>query len=162
MVSAVTSGPKWSKTLLVWTYDEHGGYYDHVAPPRAAIPDDIPPDITATTAGPGALQPGNFGRYGFRVPSGLVSPYAKADYVSHVTYDHTSILKLVETKWNLPAMTRRDAAAANLLDMVDFSSKPHFLHPPNLPAPADAAALAGCLTTGPGVIPPPSAITPAK
>lgn len=162
VVNAVTSGPKWSKTLLVWTYDEHGGYYDHVAPPRAAIPDDIPPDITTTTAGPGALQPGNFGRYGFRVPSGLVSPYAKADYVSHVTYDHTSILKLLETKWNLPAMTRRDAAAANLLDMVDFSSKPHFLHPPKLPAPADAAALAGCLTTGPGVIPPPSAITPGK
>ncbi len=162
VVNAVTSGPNWSKTLLVWTYDEHGGYYDHVVPPRAVTPDDVPPDITAATGGLGALQQGGFDRYGFRVPAGLVSPYAKADYVSHVTYDHTSILKLVETKWNLPAMTRRDAAAANLLDMVDFSSKPQFLHPPTLPAPANAAALAGCLTTGPGVIPPPSALSPAK
>ena len=162
VVNAVTSGPQWPKTLLVWTYDEHGGYYDHVAPPRTVAPDGVPPNITVATAGLGALQPGGFDRYGFRVPAGLVSPYAKADYVSHVTYDHTSILKLVETKWNLPAMTRRDAAAANLLDMVDFSSKPHFLHPPTLPAPANAAALAGCLATGPGVIPPSSAISSAK
>ena len=162
VVNAVTSGPKWAKTLLVWTYDEHGGYYDHVVPPRAVTPDDVPPDITTATAGPGALQQGSFDRYSFRVPAGLASPYAKPDYVSHVTYDHTSILKLVETKWNLPAMTRRDAAAANLLDMVDFSSKPHFLDPPKLPAPANAATLAGCLTTGAGVIPPSSAVTPLK
>ncbi len=161
VVNAVTSGPKWKSTLLVWTYDEHGGYYDHVAPPKAVAPDNVPPDITAATAGPGSLQPGGFDRYGFRVPTGVVSPYAKPGYASHQVSDHTSILKLVETKWNLPALTRRDAAASNLLDMVDFSSSPHFLHPPKLSAPANAAARAGCLVTGPGVIPPPSAVTSA-
>ncbi len=156
VVNAVMSGPKWSKTLLVWNYDEHGGYYDHVPPPSAAIPDDIPPTLAAGDV------PGQFNRLGFRVPAGLVSPYAKKNYVSHTVYDHTSVLKLVETKWNLPAMTRRDAAANNLLDMVDFNASPGFLRPPALSAPANPAVEAGCLTTGPGVIPPPSAVTAVK
>ena len=81
--------------------------------------------------------------------------------MSHV-FDHTSVLKLMETKWNLPAMTRRDAAANNLLDMVDFNASPGFLHPPKLSAPANPAIEAGCLTTAPGVIPPPSAVTVVK
>lgn len=154
VVNAVMAGPRWSKTLLVWNYDEHGGYYDHVAPPNAVTPDDIPPDLK-----PGDV-PGLFNRLGFRVPAGLVSPYAKKNYVSHTVYDHTSVLKLVETKWNLPALTRRDAAANDLLDMVDFNSSPAFFRPPALPAAADPAIGAGCLTTGPGVIPPASAVTP--
>jgi phospholipase C len=156
VVNAVMSGPKWSKTLLVWNYDEHGGYYDHVPPPSAAVPDDIPPTLAAGDV------PGQFNRLGFRVPAGVVSPYAKKNYVSHTVFDHTSVLKLVETKWNLPAMTRRDAAANNLLDMVDFNASPGFLHPPTLSAPTNPAVEAGCLTTGPGVIPPPSAVTVVK
>jgi phospholipase C len=153
VVDAVMSGPKWGSTLLVWAYDEHGGYYDHVVPPAAVPPDDIPPALVA-----GDL-PGSFDQLGFRVPAGVVSLYAKPDFVSHTVYDHTSILKLVETKWNLPALTRRDAAANDLLDMVDFTSAPAFHRPPKLKAPADAAAGAGCLTTGAGTIPPPSAVT---
>jgi len=156
VVNAVMSGPKWSKTMLIWNYDEHGGYYDHVAPPAAATPDDIPPDLA-----PGDV-PGRFDRLGFRVPAGLVSPYARKNHVSHTVYDHTSVLKLLETKWNLPPLTRRDAAANDLLDMVDFKSSPGFLHPPALPAAANPDVDAGCLTTGAGVIPPPSAITPAS
>ena len=70
--------------------------------------------------------PGGFDRYGFRVPSGVVSPFAKEDYVSHTIYDHTSILKTVEEKWNLPALTRRDANANSLFDMVDLHQRPSF------------------------------------
>ena len=118
-------------------------------------PDDIPPALK-----PGD-PPGGFDRYGFRVPSGVVSPYAKENFVSHTVYDHTSILKTVEEKWNLPALTRRDANANSLFDMLDLKATPAFLKPPKLPASADPAAKATCLKTGPGTIPPPSAVTKA-
>jgi hypothetical protein len=66
----------------------------------------------------------------------VVSAWSKRNYVSHQTFDHTSILKLVETKWNLPALTYRDANAHNMLDFFDFSaSKPPFAEPPALRAP---------------------------
>ena len=122
-------------------------------PPQAVLPDDVPPAITV----PPDL-PGSYNRYGFRVPAGVVSPNAKANYVSHVVHDHTSILKLIETKWNLPALTRRDANASDLLDMVDFSAKPRFSEPPKMPAPADPALRASCQTSGPGAIPAPAAV----
>ena len=147
------TGPKWSSTMLIWTYDEHGGYYDHVPPPVAIPPDDIPPDL-----GPGD-PPVGFDHYGFRVPAGVVSPYAKRDFVSHTVYDHTSILKTVEEKWNLPALTRRDANANSLFDMMDFTSEPAFKVPPRLPAAANPVPKEGCLVTGAGTIPPPSAVT---
>jgi phospholipase C len=152
VVRAVMAGPKWSTTLLVWSYDEHGGYYDHVPPPRAAVPDAVPPDLA-----PGDV-PGRFDRYGFRVPAGVVSPYARAGYVSRVVHDHTSVLKLIETKWNLPPLTHRDAAADDLLDLVDFDGSPAFLRPPALAQPANPAVRSGCEATGPGVIPPASAV----
>jgi phospholipase C len=171
IINAAMHGPNWDKTLLIWTYDEHGGYYDHVPPPRAIRPDNIPPDIDVPPDIPGAYD-----RYGFRVPTVFVSPYARRNYVSHVVHDHTSILKLVETKWNLPALTYRDANADNLFDSFDFSGKPAFLDPPTLPAPAlttpalpvtDAAASAAaaadhCTPGLPGEIPPPSAVVSAS
>ena len=153
VVNAVMSSPNWPKTMLIWTYDEHGGYYDHVPPPPAVPPDDVAPVLAAGD------PPGAFDRYGFRVPCAVVSPYAKKNHVSHTIYDHTSILKTVEQKWNLPALTRRDANANSLFDMVDLTAKPAFLKPPRLPAAANPALKAGCLTTGAGVIPPPSAVT---
>ena len=159
VVNAVMASPQWPSTMLVWTYDEGGGYYDHVPPPKAVKPDHVAPT-------PESGQPhGNpFGRYGFRVPSGVVSPYAKPDYVSKVVFDHTSILRLIETKWNLPALTYRDAQAHNLLDTVDLTGTPAFLTPPSLAAPPDPSVLSGCLSTGPGTIPPPHYVTfkPAK
>jgi len=155
VVNAVMASPNWDSTMLIWTYDEHGGYYDHVPPPAAVPPDDVPPALK-----PGD-PPGGFDRYGFRVPSGVVSPYAKKDFVSHTVYDHTSILKTVEEKWNLPALTRRDANANSLFDMLDLDQSPAFPEPPALPAPANPTPKAGCLSTGAGVIPPPSAVTKA-
>jgi phospholipase C len=160
VINAVMAGPAWDRTLLVWTYDEHGGYYDHVPPPAAVPPDSIPPQVPP---GQGSAYDG-FARYGFRVPCAVVSPWARRNYVSHRVFDHTSILKLVETKWNLPALTYRDANAASLLDLVDLR-RPFFLRPPRLAAPllstdpGGPAALA-CNVTGPGTIPPPGSVTP--
>ncbi|HKS98859.1 MAG TPA: alkaline phosphatase family protein [Rugosimonospora sp.] len=153
VVDALMRGPCWPRSLLIWTYDEHGGYYDHVPPPRAVLPDSIPPAVPGTEVFDG------FGRYGFRVPCVVVSPWARRHHVSHTVYDHTSILKVLEAKWNLPAMTYRDANAHSLLDMLDLR-RPAFAQPPTLPAPlaaTDPAALA-CSVTGPGVIPPPDSI----
>jgi phospholipase C len=149
----VMASPQWPHTMLVWCYDESGGYYDHVPPPRAVRPDGVAPVLHAGD------RPGSFNRYGFRVPAGVVSPYARPDYVSHVVHDHTSVLKLVETKWNLPALTYRDANADNLLDTVDLSAPPPFLTPPTLAAAPDPSILAGCQSTGPGTIPPPGSVT---
>jgi len=153
-VNAVMQGPAWNKTVLIYTYDEHGGYYDHVAPPAAIKPDNIPPGADV----PGVK--GAYDRYGFRVPTVVVSPFAKKDYVSHTVYDHTSILKLIETKWNLPAMTYRDANANDMLDCLDLTGPPAFASPPTLPA----AGAVGTCTPGNagGPIPPASAVVPAS
>jgi phospholipase C len=153
VINAAMHGAAWPKTLLVWLYDEHGGYYDHVPPPAAVPPDHVAPNLKPTDI------PGGYDRYGFRVPAVVVSPYARKDYVSHVVHDHTSVLKLVETKWNLPALTYRDANADNLLDFVDFESPPAFLTPPSLPPPGDTTGVSTCASTGPGQIPPPGALT---
>ncbi|MGH9078674.1 MAG: alkaline phosphatase family protein [Acidimicrobiales bacterium] len=153
VVNAVMASPQWSSTLLVWCYDEHGGYYDHVPPPKAVKPDSVAPALAATD------HPGSFNRYGFRVPAGVVSPYARPNYVSHVVHDHTSVLKLIETKWNLPALTYRDLLADDMLDSVDLTSPPAFLTPPTLTAALDPTLAEGCLTTGPGTIPPPAYVT---
>ena len=72
VVQAVMSGPEWATTLLIWTYDEHGGYYDHVPPPMAIPPDDIPPAVPRR-----AEVYDGFGRYGFRVPCAVISPWAR-------------------------------------------------------------------------------------
>jgi phospholipase C len=156
VIDAVMTGPAWSKTLLVWTYDEHGGYYDHVPPPAALAPDDIPPDVPT-----GESAYNGFAQYGFRVPMAVISPWSRPFYVSHQVNDHTSICALVEAKWNLPAMTYRDANAGNLLDMVDLRF-PAFLRPPRLAQPlmdTDPSSLS-CSTSGPGQIPPPGSVTP--
>jgi phospholipase C len=79
---------------------------------------------------------GRYDRYGFRVPAVVVSPYAKADYVSSTVLDHTSALKLIEEKWNLPPLTKRDDEAVAPWDMLDLASAPAFIDPPRLPAPA--------------------------
>ena len=84
-----------------------------------------------------------------RVPAVVVSPWARAGYISPVVHDHTSILRFVETKWNLPALTYRDANASNLLDCLDFR-RPHFADAPALAPPADAvAADRSCSTDDP-------------
>ena len=83
--------------------------------------------------------PVTYDRYGFRVPAVIVSPYARPDFVLHDVLDHTSVLKLIEEKWNLPPLTRRDAAAVSPLGALDLDAPPAFLVPPDLPAPKKGA-----------------------
>jgi len=70
------------------------------------------------------------------VPAVIVSPYARPDYVCSEVLDHTSVLRLLQQKWNLPALTARDAAANSPLDALDLDARPAFLTPPCLPEPA--------------------------
>ncbi len=155
VIDALRNSPKWRQTVLILTYDEHGGYYDHVPPPKALAPDDIPPSVDQ-----GEKTYDGFARYGFRVPSVVIGPYAKRNHVSHVVYDHTSILAFVEHKWNLPAMTKRDANANNLLDFLDMTAlkagQPTFPELPKLVPAGDDAARLACSKTGAGTIPPKS------
>jgi phospholipase C len=132
VVNAVMNGKAWRRTLLVWLYDEHGGYYDHVAPPRAVVPDHHKPDEGKHG------RPGGFGRYGPRVPAVVVSPYARRRDVTNVVHDHTSVLATIERQWNLPALTRRDANARSLADFLD-TSRMSFAEPPDLAKPANPA-----------------------
>ena len=154
VISRVMHGPGWADTLLIWTYDEHGGYYDHVAPPSAVPPDDVRGRSLVAHQSllrsllkvlfPGYVRhaerlvagPDAYDTYGFRVPAVIVSPYARPDCVLSDIFDHTSVLKLIEEKWNLPALTLRDAAATSPLGALDLTAPPAFLTPPELPAPA--------------------------
>jgi phospholipase C len=142
VVNALIRAPTWRHTALFITYDEHGGYYDHVPPPRAIAPDSIPPRLKPGDA------PGGYGRYGFRVPLFVVSPWARSNYVSSVVQDHTSITAFIERKWNLPAMTYRDANAQPMTDYFDFR-RPAFRRPPRLAAAPDLGpGLARCRAEG--------------
>jgi phospholipase C len=153
VINRVMHGKGWPGTLLIWLYDEHGGYYDHVPPPPAVPPDDV--EGRSLTGSPSRLQtvlrmvfpkkvkvasnldagPHHYDRYGFRVPAVLVSPYGRPQHVCSEVLDHTSVLKLVEQKWNLPPLTARDAAAASPLSALDLTGPPAFLEPPSLPKP---------------------------
>jgi phospholipase C len=159
VVQALGAGPGWAKTLLIVTYDEHGGYYDHVPPPVALAPDSLPPVVV-----PGESTYDGFQRYGFRVPGVIVSPYSRPNHVSHTVFDHTSVLAFLQRKWNLPAMTYRDANANDLTDLIDFRAmargRPIFPTLPPLAAPGDTPEALACSTSGPGTIPPPGSVTP--
>jgi phospholipase C len=146
VVNAVMQGPGWKDTMLIWTFDEHGGYYDHVPPVKLGRPDSSVPVNTVWAGNP---QLTSFDWSGMRVPSGVVSPYAKPDYVSSKIYDHTSILKLMCQKFNLPPFTLRDKMANSPLDMVDLSKAPYFLTPPTL-APKVTDAAGNPVSTGIG------------
>ncbi len=136
-VTALMSSPSWATSAMFITYDEAGGLYDHVPPPGACLPGGIPPAQEADLGG--------FDRYGFRVPLFIVSPYAKAHFVSHAVHSHSSILRFIEMRFGLPALTGRDANADAMLDMFDFASPP-FLTPPDLASPPiDDARLADCV-----------------
>jgi phospholipase C len=145
IVHALTHAPTWKHTALFITYDEGGGYYDHVAPPRAIRPDGIAP---IQEAGKPKLAPGTYNRYGFRVPLIVVSPWARRNYVSKIVQDHTSITAFIERKWNLPAMTFRDANAHPMTDYFDFR-RPAFAEPPHIHTkPGLAHGLAQCHHAG--------------
>jgi phospholipase C len=110
---AIRTGPGWKRTVLVINYDEWGGFFDHVPPQRA-------PDAHADRG---------WGLRGFRVPCLVVSPLARRRYVAHATYDHTSVLKMIEWRHGLAPLTPRDANARNLAEVLDFSRTPNLASP---------------------------------
>jgi phospholipase C len=120
---AVTRSPAWPRTLLVFTFDEWGGFYDHVSPPAGP---DVKPE---------------YRQRGFRIPTVLVSPFARRGHVAHGTYDHTSILRMLEWRWGLEPLSVRDAQANNLATALDFSHRN--LHAPRI-APPKLLAGAAC------------------
>jgi len=101
VVQALAKSPQWSRTLLVITYDEHGGFFDHVPPPTVA--DDRP----------------EFRQLGFRVPSLVIGPTVRTGRVCHTTYDHTSVLATLRTRYGIANLTTRMAAASDLGDCID-------------------------------------------
>jgi phospholipase C len=112
---AVRNGPNWNDTLLIITYDEHGGNYDHVPPPWGAVP----PDDSAGEFG------FDFTRFGVRVPALLISPRIAPGTVFRAkrgTIDHTSVLKTIELRWNIPPLTARDKAAPDLGDVLTLAT----------------------------------------
>jgi len=109
LIQAVMLSQYWEDTALFITYDDFGGWYDHVAPP------------VIDRWGPGG-----------RVPLLLISPYAKRNFVDSTFYDTTSLLKFIETRWNLAPLAERDAKAADLTNLFDFTQEPA---PARAPAP---------------------------
>jgi phospholipase C len=125
---ALANSPQWKNCLLVVTYDEHGGYYDHVQPPTTV-------DDTLQTYG----KPG-FDQLGFRVPAMVIGPYAKQGYTSSVQYDHTSALKHLRNAFGLGGLTARMDAANDLADCIDMDrlARGDWAKPIGLP-PLDSA-----------------------
>jgi phospholipase C len=112
---AVTTSPNWPRTVLIINFDEWGGFFDHVPPPQA-------PDVDPS-----------YRLRGFRVPCLVISPYARRRHVAHGIYDHTSILKMIEWRWNLEPLSVRDAQANNIANVLDF--KHRNLKAPRITAP---------------------------
>jgi phospholipase C len=131
---AVTTSPNWPNTVLVITYDEWGGFADHI-PPKLAP--DVNPDH--------ALR-------GFRIPGIVIGPRARRGWVPHRTYEPASILKMIEWRWSLPSLTPRDAAARNLAEVLDFRSPPDLTAPqwdvPDIDASERAAPSALAFASG--------------
>ncbi|MDX1900830.1 MAG: alkaline phosphatase family protein [Gammaproteobacteria bacterium] len=109
--NAIRSNPVlWESTLLVVTYDEHGGFYDHVSPPAAVPPDHHTEEYT-------------FDRLGVRVPALLISPWVKKGVIKTV-FDHTSLLKYLIDKWNLRPLGERTRHANSIAVALDFNQEP--------------------------------------
>jgi phospholipase C len=129
---ALAGGPDWDGTVLIVTYDEWGGFFDHVTPPRAQAPNAVDPDLVGGKA-----------LLGLRVPVVIASPFTRGDpddpRVRHATADHTSILKLIEWRFRLAPLTARDASAdvSDLVRILDLESPREDV--PDLPAPAAPA-----------------------
>ena len=120
LYEALIDSPAWPRTALVMTYDEGGGFFDHVSPPGTCRPD-------------GTLANSDFTRAGPRVPLVVISPYSRPSHVSHRRHESASVTRLIEALHGLPSLTRRDANVNALLDLFDFTH-PAMLHPPHAPA----------------------------
>jgi phospholipase C len=136
LINSLMTSASWKDSVFILTYDEPGGLYDHVSPQPSVNPDGIAPvdlephDICT----PPAVNPSNcnFDKTGFRVPLIVISPFAKKNYVSHTVSDYTAILKFIETRFNMPPLTKRDAAQMDMTEFFDFQKVP-WATPPTPP-----------------------------
>lgn len=139
------TSPSWNDTALIFTFDEWGGYYDHVPPQAMAAPGNTstdpayPVDLNGTDIcmkSTGQLGAGmcTFGWTGYRVPAIVISPFSGKNYVSHTVRDTTSVLSLVEERFGLSALTSRDAAQPKMDEFFNFAT-PAWTTPPSLPTP---------------------------
>ncbi len=139
LTNALMNSPSWKDSVFILTYDEGGGFYDHVPPQPTVSPDGIQPidlqpaippngpDICAAgTTGPTC----DFVYTGYRIPLIVISPFSKKNYVSHTVADSTAWLKLVETRFGLPSLTKRDAAQMDMTEFFDFQNVPWKTPPP--------------------------------
>jgi phospholipase C len=136
IMTQLMNSSSWKDSAFVFTYDEFGGFHDHVAPQPTVSPDGIKPidlmqgDIcNKGTTGPTC----DFTYTGYRVPLIVVSPYSKKNYVSHTVADTTAWLKLVETRFGIPNLTARDAAQFDMTEFFDFVNVPWAVPPTNIP-----------------------------
>ncbi len=146
---AVARGPKWANTVFIVNFDEWGGFFEHVAPPRATAPNLVDPDLVKGKA-----------LLGCRVPTVVASPFSRGNpfdpRVSAPVFDHTSVLKLIEWRWGLAPLTARDASSdvTNLAYALNFkepeASVPYLPQPqaPLLVPPCVANLGGGILSTG--------------
>ncbi len=136
LINAVMTGPSWKDSAFIFTFDEPGGFYDHVPPVPTVSPDGKPPvdlfsgDVCTITTGPLC----DFTVTGFRIPMIVISPFTKKNFVSHLPADNTAILKLIENRFSLTPLTARDAAQPDMsLEFFDFTTVP-WMTPPSPPA----------------------------
>src|SRR6266704_1835466 len=125
IVDGLMGSPSWKDSVFIFTYDEGGGFYDHVPPHLATPPDSIeyPTDLSSTDICANNTSPVcGFFVTGFRVPLIVISPFTKKNYVSHTVMDYTAILKLIETHIKLPNLTARDAAQPDMTEFFDFAN----------------------------------------
>ena len=143
IINALIKSASWPDSALILTYDEGGGLYDHVRPAREIKPDSIAPKLAAGS-------PGDFNESGFRLPVIVFSPWVKPSFVSHTTRDYTSILRLIEDRFNVPPLTLRDANADDMMEFFDFSGAAPLLTPPILPPQPINGACDKTLEAAPG------------
>jgi phospholipase C len=141
LINGLMGSQSWSDSAFILTFDEFGGFYDHVAPQPAVSPDGIPPsdllpgDVCTQTTGPTC----DFTYTGYRVPLIVISPFSKKHYVSHTVADYTAMLKFIETRFKVPSLTKRDAAQVDMTEFFDFAQEPWAM-PPQPPAQAMGGA----------------------
>ena len=136
LVNTLMASPSWKDTVFILSYDEPGGFYDHVPPQTAVPPDSIqfPTDLASTDiCAANTTSPiCGFFTTGYRVPLIVISPFTKPNYVSHTVMDYTAMLKLIETRFKLPSLTARDATQPDMTEFFDFVNVP-WATPPTPP-----------------------------
>ena len=158
LLTGLMSSPSWKDSVFIESFDENGGLFDHVGPMIDGRPIQ---ELTSVTSGqtiaagqyptdatvqhvpsPDGIKPrdlragdpaDDFIRTGFRVPLMIVSPFAKAHYVSHTPMDYTAVLRFVEKRFNLPHLNQRDAAQPDMDEFFDFANSPNLA--PGMPPP---------------------------